>query len=147
MQGYMKEVIGLVENYIRSIFDYSKSLLELVEYKVEGKKIIILGPIVEDYGNELESEIISKLGSVERLQRELDQKIQEMKNFIGKRSIICPKCKGSGRITKKGYMREDGIVEPYLYSVDCEACGGQGVIKLTQELRENLIIITNTAEK
>jgi hypothetical protein len=56
--------------------------------------------------------------------------INELKKILEAKSYQCPKCHGSGNISRWEHIRERGIVQSILRSNPCNKCKGIGQIDI-----------------
>jgi len=51
-----------------------------------------------------------------------------------KKLVICPACEGGGLVSRRQYIRSEGVVSPHFKMETCTFCGGTGKINLGEDV-------------
>jgi hypothetical protein len=148
----MESIIDIIEN----CFDLMKECLGLLEKleklnaynsKSDFTKIMLL---LTNYGSEkalLKRAHRHIVALSERLKDLEDNLARTQSDLINSESITCAKCKGTGKLLKRTYIRERGTFpQAVLKSVPCNICNGVGKIRLSSKSREVFSNFSNIAK-
>lgn len=150
-QSTVDKLINGIKAYTKQI-KHCLSFLKKYEALVDAQqkhridKIIL---ILQSFGtkNDFEEQINFSRLEVDEKAKSLIMVIEEMEGIIKLGFIRCPKCYGSGVVTKQEIIRQKEGIRTYLRTRECSVCNGKGKLSMTQNQRAylgSLLQISNT---
>lgn len=110
----------------------TRVMLILAKYGSKTRFIDRIANAVTEFGKKLEY---------------LETDVEELKEMVEAKSYQCPKCHGTGSLSKLEYVRERGAVQSVLRSHHCDNCNGKGEVAILPGAETYLSLFLEMANK